>query len=96
MQEIVEQLGPAAILEQTAEECAELNQACLKLARKIRGENPTPVDMMTCLDNLCEEMADVLLCIEAIKEVGLINPRNIDSTYEFKLNRWKERLNNRK
>lgn len=96
MQDIVQTLGPSAILEQAAEECAELSQACLKLARKLRGENPTPVDMMTCLDNLCEEIADVSLCIDAIKEIGVLNPHHIDSNYEFKLNRWKERLNNKK
>ena len=41
--EILEHVGEAAVLEQTAEECAELAHACLKMARKLRGENPTPV-----------------------------------------------------
>lgn len=39
---IVDYIGKAALLEQTAEEASELSQACLKMARKIRGENPTP------------------------------------------------------
>ena len=38
---ILECIGPAAMLEQMAEEAAELSKACLKLARVIRGENPT-------------------------------------------------------
>lgn len=41
--DIVLKLPKAALLEQAAEEAAELAQACLKLARVYRGENPTPV-----------------------------------------------------
>jgi hypothetical protein len=40
---IVGKIGLPATLEQLAEECAELSQAALKLARLHRGENPTPV-----------------------------------------------------
>lgn len=36
-------LSKAALLEQVAEECTELGHAALKLARKYRNENPTPV-----------------------------------------------------
>lgn len=36
-------IGKPALLELTAEECVELAHACLKLARVIRQENPTPV-----------------------------------------------------
>lgn len=39
---LVNEIGVPAMLEQCAEECTELAQACLKLARKIRNENPTP------------------------------------------------------
>ena len=42
MNKIIEQIGECAVLEQLAEECVELAQAALKLARKKRGENPTP------------------------------------------------------
>lgn len=34
-------IGTPAVLEQLAEESAELAQAALKLSRKLRGENPT-------------------------------------------------------
>lgn len=93
MHEIVEKIGVPAVLEQAAEECAELNQACLKLSRKLRGENPTPVDMMTLLDQVCEEIADVEVCIEAIKSSGLFNTKYIDKNYKEKSERWKKRLN---
>lgn len=40
--EIIRMLGEPALLEQLAEECSELAQAALKLARLERGENPIP------------------------------------------------------
>ena len=45
---IVETIGSAAVLEQLAEESAELAQAALKLARKLRGVNPTPKTEQEC------------------------------------------------
>ena len=42
---IIDEIGVPAMLEQLAEECSELAHASLKLARKIRGENPTPKDI---------------------------------------------------
>lgn len=38
--DVLEMIGTAALLEQLAEESAELAQAALKMARKIRNENP--------------------------------------------------------
>lgn len=43
MKEIIDKVGESAILEQLAEECAELAKAALKLSRVMRKENPTPV-----------------------------------------------------
>lgn len=40
--DVLEMIGTAALLEQLAEESAELAQAALKMARKLRNENPTP------------------------------------------------------
>ena len=40
--DVLEMIGTAALLEQLAEESAELAQAALKMARKMRNENPTP------------------------------------------------------
>lgn len=38
---IIDIIGEPALLEQTAEEAIEFGHACQKLARKLRGENPT-------------------------------------------------------
>lgn len=35
--EILDQIGEAAALEQTAEECAELAHACLKMGTEVQG-----------------------------------------------------------
>lgn len=40
--DVLDMIGTAALLEQLAEESAELAQAALKMARKLRNENPTP------------------------------------------------------
>ena len=50
--EILNKIGEAAALEQLAEECTELAQSALKLARKIRGENPTPKSLEECKASL--------------------------------------------
>lgn len=65
---IVECIGYAAMLEQLAEEAAELTQACLKKARKLRGENPTPKSKAECERELIEEFTDVIQCA---RELGL-------------------------
>ena len=64
--DVLEMIGTAALLEQLAEESAELAQAALKMARKIRNENPTPKSRVDCIANLQEEIADVELCISIL------------------------------
>lgn len=59
---MLEAIGKAAMLEQLAEEAAELAQAALKLARIERGENPTPVSKEEAEENLREEYTDVYQC----------------------------------
>ena len=84
-------IGFATMYEQTAEECAELAQACLKMARLRHGENPPHKPASVIIDNLSEEAADVLICLE---ELGLT--REHDSTvsawFEAKRRRMMERL----
>lgn len=87
-----EAVGKPAMLEQCAEECTELAQACLKMARKLRNENPTPATMSDILANLNEEMADVMLCMNAIVEGGLLSYESIDSEYTRKQERLRKRL----
>lgn len=74
-----------ALYEQLAEECAELSQACLKKARKIRGENYTPKTEREIDNELIEEISDVILCIEIIPLYG------DNEIINRKLNRWIER-----
>lgn len=65
-------IGTPAVLEQLAEESAELAQAALKFARKLRDENPTPKSEEECLQDLLEELADVKLCMEVFEEKKLL------------------------
>lgn len=65
--EVICSLGEPALLEQLAEECSELAQAALKLARKERGENPTPKTKEECVKALLEELGDVNLCMSVIE-----------------------------
>ncbi len=60
---IMNKLDDRTVLEQLAEEAAELSQACLKLIRA-RGlsNNVTPIDQEKALRNLQEEMSDVVMC----------------------------------
>lgn len=59
---MVEAIGEPAMLEQLAEECAELSKAALKLARIERKENPTPVTFKDAKTSLVEEYTDVVQC----------------------------------
>lgn len=90
---IIEKIGEPAVLEQLAEECSELTQAALKYARKQRGENPTPKSFDECYDALQEEMADVMLCMEAYME----NHSNdfymeVATIKDEKKARWEQRI----
>ena len=78
---IIDKIGTPAMLEQCAEECAELGQACLKLARKLRDENPTPSDT-----------DDVWLVINLLEYAHILHPDDILNVMNFKRDRWRERL----
>lgn len=90
---IVDQIGVPALLEQMAEECCELAQACLKMARKLRDENPTPKSIEDIRDNLVEEIADVELCRIYLTEIGMIDSPETYSVVHEKEERWQKRLN---
>ena len=92
---VADYVGVPAVLEQTAEECVELAQACLKMARKLRNENPTPANMDDILKALNTEMADVMVCMNAIVEAGVTSYEAIDSEYMIKENRWERRINDK-
>ena len=90
---IVEHIGVPALLEQLAEECCELAQASLKMARKLRDENPTPKSIEDIRDNLVEEIADVDVCLDRLEDETDIVDRLELATIEIdKKKRWQERL----
>ena len=77
--------SPAAY-EQLAEECSELAQAALKMARIERGENPTPVTPDLASLEMKEELTDIMVCAY-ILEMTVDN-----ETFDNKLQRWVDRL----
>ena len=83
-----DRIGDAAMLEQLAEECAELGQAALKLARVLRKENPTPMTETEASDMIIEEAADVLICID---EVGVFDSSEVARVAHAKRERFKAR-----
>ena len=83
-------LSEASLYEQMAEEATELAQACLKKARILRGENPTPVSNRTADMEVLEELTDVHV---ASSILGL----KVDSgLFLYKTNRWAERIQDAK
>ena len=64
---IIERIGRAAMLEQMGEEAAELSKAALKLARVLRGENPTPTTKEEAEKDLIAEFTDVQHCAGELK-----------------------------
>lgn len=85
-------IGRPALLEQLAEECCELSQAALKMARKLRNENYTPKTMEEIDRDLTEETADVLLCINELLESNVVNNDSINNVTIMKKLRWETRL----
>lgn len=79
-------LSEASLYEQLAEECVELAHACQKKARKLRGENPTPIGMDEIDDSISEEFTDVILASKILEiDVDV-------QTYWDKYDRWCRRL----
>ncbi len=57
--EIRDALGDPAIYEGLAEEAVELAQMALKAARILRGENPTPANLLQTKWGIIEEYTDL-------------------------------------
>lgn len=83
---IQDNINEAALYEQLAEEASELAQAALKMARIIRGENPTPTKLTEARTNLIEEYTDV--CI--VSDI-LVLPVSTTHTI-MKKQRWVNRI----
>lgn len=86
---LIDLTGEPAMLELLAEECAELAHAALKLARKYRGENPTPRSEAECLHALEEEIADVSTCVGQLD--GIVDMDRVIDIAKKKLDRWWQR-----
>ncbi len=92
--EILYEIGESAVLEQTAEECAELAHACLKMARKNRGDNPTPAEEIRISDCIHEELADLLNCADLLLSIPWVDPARVENVKREKMQRWEERIEN--
>lgn len=88
---LIEKIGEPAALELLAEECTELAHACLKLARVMRGENPTPKTKDECRKRVAEEIADVSLTMCELDPVWL-QEEAIEKISDQKYKRMIERL----
>lgn len=89
---IREKIGLPATLEMAAEEAQELSHACQKMARVLRGDNPTPVTEAEAADAIEEEAADVMICIEELWGAGVIQFPVMRLRMKEKLDRARERL----
>ena len=84
-----EKIGDAAMYEQLAEECTELAKAALKVARYIRGENPTGREYKELYDNFIEECIDVGICF--IEFENELSANSIEELADAKMKRFEER-----
>lgn len=86
--QLVSDLPYRDLLEQLAEESAELSQAALKLIRASgMSQNPTPISKDEALDSLKEEANDVLI---VLKVLGFVDQSAVRDWH--KLVRWAKRL----
>lgn len=83
---IREKMSDPALYEQLAEESVELAHACMKMARLLRGESPTPEQEPKVKERVIEELADVLL----VTKIMRLKPMMWQM--EWKLKRWADRL----
>ena len=86
------QLSQRELLEQLAEESAELAQASLKLIRaKGLSENCTPTTLSEANKNFYEEFQDVLMVMRLlVNPIGWDDLIHVDELPKYK--RWYERL----
>ena len=93
---ILAKVGCPAALEGLAEECAELTKAALKLARILRGENPSPVPYEEALKSIMEEVADVNCYVDILSSVFPIGGKEMQKATAEKRKRFLKRLEDAK
>ena len=84
------ELGCYELLSKTAEEAAELSQAANKLRRAYKGMTPVPLEEARY--HLAEEAADVLVCLEVLREQGDLNMDDVLDIALAKAPRWHGRI----
>jgi len=89
---IYKEIGEAAILEMLAEECAELAQAALKLARIQRGENPSRATEEEERGALICEIADVENALAQLSQASWLDPEEIGEVMDIKTDRWRKSI----
>lgn len=89
MEFIEEHMTRASLYEMLAEEAAELAQASLKMARILRGENPTPIGAQDAYKSIEEEWNDLYL----VNRVLSLTTDYV--SMKHKAERWIERLKKR-
>lgn len=94
MNKIAETLTLDDLLIQLAEEASELAQAATKLYRATHGNNPTPVSAEDARAALIEEIADVNVAAEAVRQKLGISCDAIAEVEDAKIERWKRRVEN--
>lgn len=83
---IREKVAEPALYENLAEEASEVAHAALKVARIMRGENPTPLKIPQAMSRLKQEVCDLFVVCDVLGISG-------DYDYMFsKIQRWLSRL----
>lgn len=82
--DVIAEKHSEAALTIATEECAELIQAITKLKR----------GSVKNIDNLSEEIADVLICIDWVKRIYGVSESDVNHWVDYKINRCNERLAN--
>ena len=86
LEDVRRELGDEEMLSQCSEECAELIQAAQKMRRVLHGT--TPVGRAQAQSSLCEEAADVLVCLDALMRDGVLPFWDVVKIARHKINRW--------
>lgn len=87
---IKSRLSNRALLEQLAEEAAEVSQAALKLIRTMpNSENPTPTTFNQACEDLTQELFDVVIAADIL---GLTLSTEAIKDDHPKIVRWAERV----
>lgn len=85
---IIEHHGPDKQMLKSAEECAELAQACIKVGLGSKKKKD--------IDNLVEEIADVTLMIEQLKMIMDIDENAVEDIVYEKIARQLKRIRGEK